>query len=93
MLANFLDIGDEVPGGVRLERRVGHAPAAATLVEIHDAIFFGAEEAALFGGGADAGTAVQKNRRLAGGVAVFLEVDFMTGETRSLLVFYGSMGG
>ena len=77
VLADFLDIGDEVPGGVCFERRVGRALAAAALVKIHDAVFFGVEEAALFGLGAAAGTAVQKNHRLARGVTAFLEVDLV----------------
>ena len=58
MLADFLDIGDEVPGGVRFERRVGGALAAAALIEVHDAVLFRVKEAALFGIGAAAGTAV-----------------------------------
>ena len=77
VLADFLDVGDQVPGGVRFERRVGRALAAAALVEVHDAVLFGVEEAALFGIGAAAGTAVQKNHRLAGGIAAFLEVDLV----------------
>ena len=79
VLADFLDVGDEVPGGVGFERRVGRALAAAALVEVHDAVLFGVEEAALFGIGTAAGTAVQKDHRLAGGVAAFLEVDLMHG--------------
>ena len=66
VLADFLDVGDQVPGGVGFERRVGRALAAAALVEVHDAVLFGMEEAALFGIGAAAGTAVQKDHRLAG---------------------------
>jgi hypothetical protein len=74
VLADSLDVGDEVPGGVGFERRVGRALAASALVEVHDSVFFGLEEAALFGIGAAARTAVQKNHRLAGGVAAFFEV-------------------
>ncbi len=50
---------------------------AASLVEIHDAVFFRVEEAALFGIGAAARTAVQKNHRLAGRIAALLEVNFV----------------
>ncbi len=77
VLADLLDIGDEVPGGVGFERCVGLALAAAALVEVHDTIFFGVEETALLWIGAAAGTAVQKNHRLAGGIAAFLEIDLM----------------
>jgi hypothetical protein len=37
------------------------------------------EESSLFGIGAAAGTAVQKDHRLTGGVATFLEVDLVDG--------------
>ena len=79
VLADFLDIGDQVPGGVGFERRVGRALAAAALVEVHDAVLLGMKEAALFGIGAAARTAVQKNHRLAGGVAALLEIDLVDG--------------
>jgi len=77
VLADFLNIGDEVPGGVGFERRVRRALAAAALVEIHDAVFLRVKEAARFGVGASARTAVQKNHRLARWVAAFLEVDLV----------------
>ena len=76
VLADFLDVGDEVPGGVGFKRRVWRALAAAALIEVHDAVLFGMEEAPLFGIGAAAGTAVQKDHRLAGGIAAFLESRF-----------------
>src|ERR1019366_174443 len=75
--ADLFDIGDQVPGGVGFQRRIGRALAAAALVEVHDAVLFGREEAALFGIGTAAGAAVQKDHRLAGGVAAFLEVDLV----------------
>jgi len=49
VVANFLDVGDQVPGGVRFQRRVGRALPTAALVEVHDSVLFGVEEAALFG--------------------------------------------
>ena len=61
------------------ERRVRRALAAAALVEVHDAVFFGMEEAALFGIRAAAGTAMQKHHRLAGRVAALLEVELVDG--------------
>src|SRR5207342_2587556 len=77
VLADFLDVGDQVPGGVGFERRVRRTLAAPALVEIHDAIPFGLEKASLFGIGAPAGAAVQKDHRLAGGVAAFLEINLV----------------
>jgi hypothetical protein len=47
VLSDFLDLGDEVPGGIGFERRVGRALATAALVEVHDEVFFGVEEAAM----------------------------------------------
>jgi hypothetical protein len=77
VLADFLDVRYEVPGGVGFERRVRCALAAAALVEVHNAVLLGVEEAALFWIGASAGTAMQKDHRLAGGIASLLEVDLV----------------
>ena len=77
VFAEFLDVGDQVPGSVSFERRVRCALAAATLVEVHDAVFAGVEEAALFRIGTAAWAAVQKDHRLAGGVAGLFEVEVM----------------
>jgi hypothetical protein len=79
VLAEFLDVRYQVPGGVVLERRVGRALAAAALVEVDDAVFFGVKKSALFRIGAAAGTAVEKHYRLAGGVATLLKVEFVYG--------------
>ena len=49
VLANVLDVGDQVPSSVRFQRRIGRALITAALVEVHDSVFFGVEEAALFG--------------------------------------------
>ena len=49
VLANFLDVGDQVPSSVRFQRRAGRALTTAALVEVHDSVLLGVEEAALFG--------------------------------------------
>ena len=49
VLANFLDVGDQVPCGFASMRRIWRALATAALVEVHDSVLFGVEEAALFG--------------------------------------------
>src|SRR5579872_153079 len=79
VLAQFLDVGDEVPGGVGFERGVGRALAASALVEIHDAVLIGVEEPPLFGIGTAAWAAVHEDDGLAGGVAAFLEVELVDG--------------
>src|SRR6185437_13126963 len=77
VLTDFLNIGDQVPGGVCFQRRIRRALAASALVKIHDAIFFRMKKTALLGIRAAAGTAVKKNHRLAGRVAAFLEIDLV----------------
>jgi hypothetical protein len=77
--ADFFDVGDQVPGGVGFEGRIGSALAAAALVEVHDAVLLGMEEAALFGIGATTGAAVQEDRRLASGIAALFEINFVHG--------------
>src|ERR1019366_5640908 len=71
----FLDVGHEIPSGVVLERRIGRALAAATLIEVADTVLLRMKEAPLFGLRAAARTAMEKYHRLARGVAAFLEVD------------------
>ncbi len=71
MLSERFDVGDEVIGGVHREVRavgdVGRGPPAAALVEQHDPVGRGIEEAAVRGIGAAARTAVQEDDRLAVG--------------------------
>jgi hypothetical protein len=78
VFAQPLQIGDQVPGRVVLETRMGPAAAAATLVEEDDAIARGVEKPARARVAARTGTAVQENRRLARGIAAFLPVDLVT---------------
>jgi hypothetical protein len=40
MLADLLDIADQIPGRVRFKRCVRGALTAATLIEVDDAVFF-----------------------------------------------------
>src|SRR3954470_10699317 len=69
VLADLLDVGDEGPRDVRLERCIGRALAAATLIEIHNPVFLWVAEATLFRIGAAPGTTVEKYHRLPGRVA------------------------
>ena len=65
VLAQRLDVGDQVPRRVVDERRVRRALAAAALVEEHDAVRRGIEEAPVARLGAEAGAAVQEDDGLA----------------------------
>src|ERR1019366_7079671 len=76
---DFLDVADQISRGIGLQGCVRRALSAAALVEVDDAVLDRVKEAALFGLGATAGTAVQKYDRLAGGIAAFLEVDLVDG--------------
>ena len=79
VLAELFGVGDEIPGGVGFQGRIGRTLAAAALIEANDAVLFGVEEAALFRVGAAAGTAVEKDHRLAGRVATFFKVELVDG--------------
>src|SRR2546421_12174147 len=74
MLAQLLDVSHQIPGRIIDEACVGPALAAAALVEEHDAVLFGIEEAPHPGVGAAARTAMQEHRGLALGIAAFLEI-------------------
>ena len=78
VLAQFLDIGHEVPGGVRAEvdvrlARVRVALAASALIEKDDAVLLGIENAALVRARRAAGAAVQEDRRFAVWIAGCLQ--------------------
>ena len=77
MRAQPLHVGDQMPGGVGLQARVRQRAAAAALVEQHDAVARRVVVAAHGGVAAAAGPAVHDQRRLAVGVAAFLEVDLV----------------
>ncbi len=93
VLAQALDVGDEVPGGVVVERGERLALAAAALVEQDDAVARRVEEAPVLGVGAAAGPAVQEHHRLAGAVARLLEVEVVPPRTCSRPKWNGSIGG
>ena len=76
--AHPLDVVHEVPRGVVLHVGVRRALAAAALVEQHDAVGVGVEEAPLPRGGAGTRPAVQHDDRLAGRVARLLSVHRVT---------------
>jgi len=75
--AELLHVGDEIPGGVLAQLGVGPALAAAALIEEHDAVCGGIEEAALLRLGAAARAAVHEDHGLAVRVARLLEVDLV----------------
>src|SRR3954466_5277088 len=77
MLAQGLDVGDEVPGGVVDQAAVRLALAAAALIEQDDAVFARVEEAPHAGLGAAAGAAVQEHDRLPLRIAGFLPINTM----------------
>ena len=81
-VAERLDVGDEVPRRVRGEiglrlTGVRTALAAATLVEQHDAVDRGVEDASLVGAGAATRSAVEEDHGLSVGIARDLVVDLL----------------
>ena len=75
VLAQLLDVRDEIPGRVLPELREGRALAAAALVVQHDAPLLRIEVAVVDRVDAAARPAVQEDERLAARVAALLEVD------------------
>ena len=75
MLAEPLDILDQVPGRVGLEAGMRRRAAAAALVEQGDVVARGIELAAMIGAAAGAGAAMQHHRRLALRIAALLPVE------------------
>src|SRR6185369_4709445 len=66
-----------MPGGISLEAGMRQPASAAALVEQHDAVARGVVVAAHGGVAASARSTVHDQRRLAAGIAAFLEVDFV----------------
>src|ERR1700744_2498015 len=77
VFAQTLDIGDQVPGRILDEAGTRTAASAAALIEHHDAIVVRVEKLPRAFVGSRAGTAVQENRRLAGGIAAFLIINLV----------------
>ena len=75
--AQSLHVGDQIPGRVGLERRVRPTTPRAALIEDHDPIAVGIEEAPRVHVAAAAGTAVHEQRRLAARVARLLVIDLV----------------
>src|SRR5262245_53532840 len=78
MLAQALHVGDEMPGGVVLDRRVGRGAAAAALVEENDAVVPRIVEAAHGGVAAAARTAVDDQNRSTARVAALGVIKIVT---------------
>ena len=83
VLAQLLHVRDQMPGRVVDQTGVRPAAPAAALIEQHDAIGVGIEEAAGAIVAAGAGAAVHEHRGLARRVAAFLVVDLVHVATRA----------
>jgi hypothetical protein len=79
MLSQSLNISDKVPGGVLFETCMGSALSRTPLIEKHDPIDFRIEVATIVRRNPAARSAVQKNRRLALGVATLFVVKLVDG--------------
>src|SRR5437764_12851103 len=77
VLAQFLDITDEIPGGVLFDRCMRRALPRTTLIEQHDAIGVWIVKLTILRRNTSARTAVQKHDRLAGRIAALLGIDLM----------------
>src|SRR5205085_11455347 len=75
ILADLLDIADQVPGRVLPQLGMRRAPAGAALVEQRHAIMAGIEEAPITGREPAAGPAVQEEHRHTFGIADLLDID------------------
>jgi hypothetical protein len=73
--AQLLDVCDQIPGRVVLNRPERLGPSSAALIEQHNPIVFGIEELAIAGFGATAWTAMQEEHRRAMRIAALLPVD------------------
>src|ERR1700722_12033005 len=77
MRAQRLQIAYQVPGAVLVQFGMRTTGAAATLVEQHDAIALGIEEATHRGVGRAAGAAVQEHDRFSFRIAALLVIQFV----------------
>src|SRR6478672_3813369 len=79
MLAQLLDIVDEMPGGVLVDAGMRRRAPASALVEQHDAVAVRIVIASHDGGRAAAGAAMQQHGGFAVGISAFLVVKFVKG--------------
>ena len=79
MLAQALDVVDQMPSRVLFERRVRRRASAATLIEEHDPVARRIVVAAHDRVGAAAGPAVQKHGGFSGLAAAFLVIELVQG--------------
>ena len=77
LFADQLHVCDQMPGGVVVERGMRPAAATAALVKENDVIATRVEKAALGGGGATTGTAMDKDHGNAIAFAALFHIDFM----------------
>ena len=76
-LAQPLDVGDQMPGGVGVERGVGRRLSAAALVEQDDVVELRVEQPPVLWRDAAAGAAMQEHRRLGALGAGALPIDLV----------------
>ncbi|MNT58090.1 hypothetical protein D3C72_1955060 [compost metagenome] len=74
MFAHLLDVGHQILRGVVTQLTEWRGAAAAALIDQHDAVALGVEEAAMGGRDAGAGAAVQVHHRNAFRCAALLDV-------------------
>ena len=77
MLANALDVGDEIPRRIVCEFGARRGTSASALIEQHDAVVLRIEEAPAFRIASRAGATVQKHNRLAVRIAALLVIQRM----------------
>src|SRR2546425_2722166 len=77
VLAQLLDITDEIPGCVLFDRSVRRTLSRTTLIEQHDAIRRWVMELTILGSDATARTAVQKHNGLAVRIAALFVINLM----------------
>ncbi len=82
MAPQRLNVVDEMPERVVLQRAQGQRPSGAALIENDDAVMSGIEEAAMGRGRARAGPAMQKQDRHAMRIARLLPIHRVTGVKR-----------
>src|SRR5437763_8368201 len=77
MLAQLLDIGNKIPGGVLFERSMRRALSRSALIEEHDAIGIRIVKLSILRHQPAAGPAVQKDDRLTFGIAALFVVNLV----------------
>src|SRR5262245_30036376 len=77
MLAQLLDVRDQMPGGVFFQGSMRNAIPCPSLIEQYNSIGFRVEEAAIVCDQSAARTAVKKDNRLTVGITALLVINVM----------------